>query len=261
MVIIGDPTAEDVSFSFYTYQITDNAAAVNDFVEGISNTASTTNTLVTVATGDLAETNDKNGNAFTGFGHAVAIADSCTVFVSQASASAQTGRVIVYEGNITSFKQTQLLIPYDGAHRLDSDSFFGESIAAKPSTLAAGCQSCNTSAPMFSGAVYVYTPNKSGRWSESQVLTSEGILFLGEHVAMHNRVLVATGDDLDYVQAAEHKVGNVPNSAVIFEEEEKGKGKGGGGEGMSRDKSCKPAEEASPRPRKAFLLWRCLTRP
>jgi hypothetical protein len=227
LVVMGDATGTssvgDISFSFYTYAVsTANVVTADDFVQVKSGTAAAT--VTTSASGDLAFGADAEGNNFKGLGHDIAIADESTVFVSQSNEVSKTGRVVVYEGNITSFEQTQLLIPYDGKHRLDSEAYFGESIAAKHDALAVGCQNCNTSAPIFSGAVYVYKPNKDGRWSESQVLSADGVLFMGERVAMHDKVLVAAGDDSStFSRASLHNFDNVANTAVVFEEGPHGK--------------------------------------
>lgn len=226
LVVIGDRAGSsdvgDVSFSFYSYDVsTANVISPDDYVQSKANDADGGNddaTLQTAASTDLA------GNTFLGLGHDVAIADMNTVFVSQTSVAKQTGRVVLYEGNVTTFTQKQLLIPYDGKHRLDSAAAFGESIAATHDTLAVGCQNCNTSAPIYSGAVYVYKPNANNRWSEAQILTADGVMFLGEHVAAHNKVLVAAGDDSSGVAlASQHNYGNVANTVVIYEEGPDGK--------------------------------------
>jgi hypothetical protein len=238
LVVIGDGAGNgagaagdgDISFSFYTYAVTTaNVVTASDYAQAIAAVTAGTGTPGGVG-GNVANTvtqavnTDLAGNTFKGLGHAVAIADMNTVFVSQSKSSAQTGRVVVYEGNVTSFSQKQLLIPYDGAHRLDSAAFFGESIAAKHDALAVGCQNCNSSAPVFSGAVFVYKPTDSGRWSESQVLTADGVLFLGERVAMHDKVLVAAGDDSSgLAQASQHNFDNTANTVVVFEEGHHGK--------------------------------------
>ena len=221
LVVMGDGTAStnvgDVSFSFYTYSVTPaNVVSADDFVEATSGTAA--NTVATAAATDLA------GNTFKGLGHDVAIANMNTVFVSQTSTGDQTGRVVLYEGNVTDFSQKQILIPYDGKHRMDSEAAFGESIAATHDTLAVGCQNCNSSAPVFSGSVYVYKPNANNRWSEAQVLTADGVLFLGERVAMHNKVLVAAGDDSSgKAPASQHNYANTANTVVIYEQGHDGK--------------------------------------
>jgi hypothetical protein len=221
LVVIGDPayssSTGSISFSFYNYQAfgstLDTGLIANAFVKSLQTGNPTTATVTGAASGDLA------GNTFKGLGHAVAIADMSTVFVSQTSTAEQTGRVVVYNGNITSFSQKQVLIPYDGKHRQDSSAAFGESISATPTNLAIGCQNCNSSAPVFSGAVYVYKANKEGRWSESQVLTADGVMFLGEKVALHEHVLVAAGDDKNtFAQASNHNFGNDANTVVVFEE-------------------------------------------
>jgi hypothetical protein len=220
LVVIGNSAASsnagDISFSMYTYAQNgaslDGVLDADDFVEYKSTTTAAT-TPTAAASGDLA------GNTFEGLGHDVAIADESTVFVSQTSLTKQTGRVVVYEGNVTTFSQKQLLIPYDGKHRQDSSAAFGESIAATPGTLAAGCQNCNSSAPIFSGGVYVYKANKEGRWSESQVLSADGVLFLGEKVAMHGSVIVAAGDDkTTFTHMSSHNFDNIANTVVVFEE-------------------------------------------
>ena len=221
LVVMGDGTASgdvgDVSFSFYTYSVTPaNVLSADNFVEATSGTAA--NTVATAAATDLA------GDSFKGLGHDVAIANMNTVFVSQTSTGDQTGRVVLYEGNVTDFSQKQILIPYDGKHRMDSEAAFGESIAATHDTLAVGCQNCNSSAPVFSGSVYVYKPNANNRWSEAQVLTADGVLFLGERVAMHNKVLVAAGDDSSgKAPASQHNYANTANTVVIYEQGHDGK--------------------------------------
>jgi hypothetical protein len=226
LVVMGNPAvssgAGDLSFSFYTYAVsTANVLSADDYVESKATDANGGDddaTLLTPLATDLA------GNTFKGLGHDIAIADMNTVFVSQTSTSLQTGRVILYEGNVTTFSQKQLLIPYDGKHRMDSEAAFGESIAATHSALAVGCQNCNSSAPVFSGSVFIYKPNANNRWSETQVLTADGVLFLGERVAMHNKVLVAAGDDSSGVSlASQHNFGNIANTAVIYEEGPNGK--------------------------------------
>mmetsp|Transcript_27985 Transcript_27985/g.47285 ORF Transcript_27985/g.47285 Transcript_27985/m.47285 type:complete len:905 (+) Transcript_27985:54-2768(+) len=214
LVVIGSGEASslgDITFHMYTYGVTgatlDGDLAADNFI------GTTPVAVIPAVAADLA------GVSFDGLGHDVAIADSSTVFVSQTSLAKQTGRVVVYEGNVTAYTQKQLLIPYDGKHRQDSSAAFGESIAAKADTLAAGCQLCNSSAPIFSGAVYVYKPNKEGRWSESQVLTADGVLYLGERVAMHNNVIVAAGDDMTtFSKASSHNFANIANTVVVFEE-------------------------------------------
>jgi len=219
----------DISFSYYSYAVNllngdvgqgnyaDAEAVTNGYDNAATNTAAAT--VTEAVSTDLA------GNTFKGLGHDVAIADMNTVFVSQSSSSLQTGRVVVYEGNVTDFSQTQILKPYDGKHNMESEAFFGESISAAHGVLAVGCQNCNSSAPVFSGTVFVYKPTKSGRWSESQVLTADGVMFLGERVAVHNKVLVAAGDDANGAIASAHNFDNTANTVVVYEEGPGPKGK------------------------------------
>lgn len=95
----------------------------------------------------------------------------------------------------------QTLAPHSTYKRetnVDINSFFGGSIAATSDMVVVGCQNCNSSdaTPDQSGEIYVYRSNPTRTmWSEAQILTGDGkIKFLGEDVAAHDDIIVATGD-------------------------------------------------------------------
>jgi len=161
-----------------------------------------------------------NGNA--GFGESLAMSSDTELFIAAASLSTNTGRVYCYRGRNSQWSAMQTLNPQSHHKQetyIDIDSFFGGSIAAISKTLIVGCQNCNTTAltPSQSGEVYVYSPNPSrSYWSASQILVSgdEQVKFLGEYIAIHDDIIVATGDGK--VSAAQH-ITDKPTRAVIFQ--------------------------------------------
>lgn len=107
----------------------------------------------------------------------------------------------------------------------DIDSYFGGDIAATASILVVGCQNCNSSFETSSinnnrqsGEVYVYKPDPQRLfWSASQILTAtQDVQFLGEHVALHGDVLVATADETIHPKIAQD-ITAFPTRAVIFQ--------------------------------------------
>ena len=122
----------------------------------------------------------------------------------------------------------QTLAPYSrNKHEtyVDIDSFFGGSIATTTSLLAVGCQNCNSTEvvpPQQSGEVYLFSPG-SGRnqWSVMQILTADRIKFLGEHVAVHNDIIVATGDQ--YQSNSVQTIKDFPTCAVIYQRQQDAK--------------------------------------
>jgi hypothetical protein len=116
----------------------------------------------------------------------------------------------------------QTLSPFSQTKRetfIDIDSYFGGRIASTSSTLVVGCQNCNSSetTPQKSGEVYVYTPSPTRSfWTASQILTADTVTFLGEHVALHAELIVATGD-APLSLGTSQSIADFPTRAVIFQ--------------------------------------------
>ena len=152
------------------------------------------------------------------------------MYVCCASVSMSWGVVYCYRGRNSQWSVMQTLSPHSQSLRetyTNIDSYFGGDIAATVSTLVVGCQNCNSSesTPRQGGEVYVYTPDPHRQfWSASQILTATNVKFLGEHVALHDDLLVATADEA-LPQGTAQYITSFPTRAVIFQRPE-GKRKG-----------------------------------
>ena len=138
-----------------------------------------------------------------GFGHALTCANDETIFISSCNKNFNTGRVYLYKGRNAHWTSQQILNSYHTApsetYSTSPDSFFGEALDSSESILAVGCRNCNSTVKGYaqSGEVYVFRPVKeksSDLWTNTQVLTGKDIYFMGGHVAMHQNVIVASGN-------------------------------------------------------------------
>ena len=143
---------------------------------------------------------DVNGN--NGFGYEVSCANDETIFISACNQNYNSGRVYLYKGRNAHWTSQQILNSYHtGAsetYSTSSNTFFGEAMDSSESILAVGCRNCNSSLSGYaqSGEVYIFRPEgkDSVLWTNTQVLTGKDIYFMGGHVAIHENVIVASGN-------------------------------------------------------------------
>jgi hypothetical protein len=142
-------------------------------------------------------------NANNGFGHDVSCANDDTVFISACNQEYNSGRVYLYKGRNAHWTAQQILNSYRTNpfeyFSTSGDTYFGEALASSESVLAVGCRNCNSTlqAHAQSGEIYIFRPEKdktSVLWTNTQILTAKDAYFMGGHVAMHEGVVVASGN-------------------------------------------------------------------
>lgn len=223
MLVVGDSTKATtaqatghVGVMYYDYRTNDwidnEAVLLNPYVLNVGPPA-----MVTY--GD--PHTDINGN--NGFGIDLTVANEDTMFISAANKEYNSGRVYLYKGRNAHWTAQQILNSYhtgrSESYSSSSDTFFGEAIDSTESILAVGCRNCNSTVHGYaqSGEIYVFRPEKDKKsvlWTNTQVLTGKDIYYLGGRVAMHQNVIVATGNSKEDFTL--NTISTTPILAAIF---------------------------------------------